>query len=84
MPGNPSLSADKTRCANRDVLHSDLQSTLASWARQIMPKEALDDSELRRAFDQFDEKDRPLDQQRESARVKLRDSNAMTFEVQVT
>ena len=32
-PGNPSLSADKTRCANRDVLHSDLQSTLASWAR---------------------------------------------------
>ena len=50
---------------------------------QIVPEEALDDSELRRGFDAFDADARPLDRGKKGAGVKL-DSFAMSFAVQVT
>ena len=50
---------------------------------QIIPEEARDDSELRRGFDQLDEKIDDWIERAEGAGVKL-DSFAMSFEVQVT
>ena len=45
---------------------------------QIIPEEARDDSELRRGFDQIDEKIDRLDRAKKGARMKL-DSSAMSF-----
>ena len=55
-PRYPSLSGDNPGRANRAVLHPYYNRLLRPGLAKIIPEEARDDSELRRAFDQLDEK----------------------------